>query len=43
MLANPDRIPEMGAAGYQSVLRQFQFANYYSVIREMMEDQKKGI
>ena len=43
LLNEPDRIPQMGAAGYQSVLDEFQFINYYHVICQMLEDQRRGI
>lgn len=42
ILSDRNNIPRMGKAGYQSVLDEFQFQNYYNVICKMMKDQAEG-
>ena len=42
IVREPENIPKMGRAGYQSILERFQFANYYQVVEEIRELQGNG-
>lgn len=41
IICNRDNIPKMGKAGYEHVLADFQFANYYSVVEEIRRKLQK--
>ena len=43
ILSDRNKIPVMGRAGYNYILSRHQFANYYSVISQMIEDSSSGV